>query len=162
MNNQLLLLIKKRTDTLIKQTKTKPQETLEFEMIRSKQTFSFNPPINLVGEGKWLLGVASLECTISVFNITNENNSFSIIIPGHYPTEFAEKTIDDFKKLIELISLELHIKEIRKRGNKIKIGDNEYKLSDFNTQKSEVLEELRNVIYNDHEDLVYRMQLTYE
>ena len=76
MNNELLLLIKKHTDTLIEQTKTKPQETLEFEMTRSKQTFWFNHPINLVDEGKWLLGVTSLECTNSVFNITNENNSF--------------------------------------------------------------------------------------
>ena len=36
------------------------------------QTFSFNPPINLVVEGKWLLAVSSLECTNSVFIITNE------------------------------------------------------------------------------------------
>ena len=59
--NELLLLIKKHTDTLIEQTKTKSQETLEFKLIRSKQTFLFNPPINLVEEGKWLLGVTSLE-----------------------------------------------------------------------------------------------------
>ena len=58
MNNELLLLIKKHTDTLIEQTKTKPQETLEFEMNKKMQTFSFNPPINLVEEGKWLLGVS--------------------------------------------------------------------------------------------------------
>ena len=32
MTNELVLLIKKQTDTLIQQTKTKPQETLEFEM----------------------------------------------------------------------------------------------------------------------------------
>ena len=56
MINELLLLTKKHTDTLIQQTKTKPQETLEFKMIRSKQTFLFNPPINLVEKGKWLLG----------------------------------------------------------------------------------------------------------
>ena len=46
MNNELLLLIKKHTDTLIQQTKTKPQETLEFKMIQSEQRFLFNPPIN--------------------------------------------------------------------------------------------------------------------
>ena len=74
MNNELLLLIKKHTDTLIEQTKTKPQETLEFKMNKQTQKFSFNPPINLIEEGKWLLGVTSLECTNSVFNITNENN----------------------------------------------------------------------------------------
>ena len=161
MNNELLLLIKKHTDVLIQQTKTKPQETLEFKMDKQMQTFSFNPPINLVEEGKWLLAVSSLECTNSVFNITNENNSFSIIIPGHYKTEFAEKVITDLNKLLELRSLELHVEEVRKRGNKLKIGDKEYKLSDFDTFKEEILEELRKVKYNDLEDLVYRMQLTY-
>ena len=76
MNNELLLLIKKHTDTLIEQTKTRAQETLEFEMNKQMQTFSFNPPINLVEEGKWLLTVSSFECINFVFNITNENNSF--------------------------------------------------------------------------------------
>ena len=50
---------------------------------------------------------------------------------------------------------------MRKRGNIIKIADNEYKLSDFDTQKDEILEELRKVKYNDLRDLIYRMQLTY-
>ena len=161
MKNELLLLIKKHTDTLIEQTKTKPQETLEFKMNKQMQTFSFNPPINLFEEGKWLLAVSSFECTNSVFNITNENNSFSIIIPGHYKTEFAEKVINDLNKLYELKSLELHVEEVRKRGNKIKIADNEYELSDFDTQKNEILEKLGKVKYNDLRDLIYRMQLTY-
>ena len=162
MNNELLLLIKKHTDTLIEQTKTKPQETLEFKMNKQMQTFSFNPPINLVEEGKWLMGVSSFECTNSVYNITNENNSFSIIIPGHYETEFAEKIIDDLNKLLELKSLELHVEEVRKRGNIIKIGGKEYKLSDFDNQKYEILEELKKVGYNDLKDLVYRMRLSYD
>ena len=79
------------------------------------QTFLFNPPTNLVEEGKWLLGVSSFECTNSVFNITNGNNSFSIIIPGHYETEFAEKIINDINKLLELKSIELHVEEVKKR-----------------------------------------------
>ena len=161
MNNELLLLIKKHTDTLIEQTKTKPQETLEFMMYKQMQTFSFNPPINLIEEGKWLIAVSSFECTNSVFNITDENNSFSIIIPGHYETESAEKTIDELNKLLEPKSLELHVAEVRERGNILKIGDNEYKLSDFDIQKHEILEELKNAKYNDLEDLFYRMQLTY-
>ena len=161
MNNELLLLIKKHTDTLIEQTKTKPQETLEFKMNKQMQTFSFNPPINLNEKGKWLLAVSSFECTNSVFNITNENNSFSIIIPGHYETEFAEKIIDDLNKLLELKSLELHV-EVRKSGDIIKIGDKEYKLSDFDNQKYEIIEELKKVGYNDLEDLVYRMRLSYD
>ena len=126
------------------------------------QTFSFNPPINLVEGGKWLLAVSSFECTNSVFNITNENNSFSIIIPGHYQTEFAEKMINDLNKLLELKSLELHVEEVKKRGNEIKIGDKEYKLSDFDNQKYEIIEELKKVKNNDLEDLVYRMRLSYD
>ena len=74
----MLLLIKKHTDTLIEQTRTKPQETLELKMNKQMQTFSFDPPINLFEEDKWLLAVSSFECTISVFNITDDNNSFSI------------------------------------------------------------------------------------
>ena len=115
MNNDLLLLIKKHTDTLIEQTKTKPQETLEFKMNKQMQTFSFNPQINLVEEGKWLIAVSSLECTNSVFKITNENNSFLIIIPVHYQNKTDEKTINDLNKLLELKSLELHVEEVKKK-----------------------------------------------
>ena len=102
----MLLLIKKYTDTLIEQTITRPQETLEFKISKQMQTFSFDPPINLIEEGKWLLAVSSFELKNSVFNITNENNSFSIIIPGHYQTESAEKVFDELNKLLELRSLE--------------------------------------------------------
>ena len=100
MNNELLLLIKIHTDTLIEQTKTKPQETLKIKINKEIQTFSFHPPINLVEEGKFFLAVSSFECTNCVFNITNENNSFSINTPGHYRSEFAEKMINDLKKII--------------------------------------------------------------
>ena len=162
MNNELLLLIKKHRDTLIEQTRTKPQETLEFKMNKQRQTFSFNPPINLVEEDIWLISVSSFECTNSVFNITDENNSFSIIIPDHWETEFAEKIIEEVNRLLELKSLELHVEEVRKRGNTIKFGDKEYKLLDFNNQKYEILEELKKAKYNDLGDLVYRMQLTYD
>ena len=120
---------------MIEQTKTRSQDTLEIKMSKQTQTFSFNPPINLLEESKWLLGVSSLECTKSVFNSTNENISFSIILPGHYQNKSDEKTIDDLNELLELKSLELHVEEVRKRGNKIKIGVIEYKLSDFDTQK---------------------------
>ena len=39
MNDDLLLLIKTHTDTLIEHTKTKPQETLEFKMNKQLQIF---------------------------------------------------------------------------------------------------------------------------
>ena len=162
MNNELLLLIKKHTDTLIEQTKTKPQETLEFNMNKQRQTFSINPPINLIEEDKWLLAVSSLECTNSVFIITDDNNSISIIIPAHWETEFAEKNFDEVIRLLEFRSLDLHVNEVRKRGNKTKIGDKEYRLSDFDNQKYEIIEELKKAKYKDLSDLVYRMQQTYD
>ena len=73
-----------------------------------------------------------------------------------------KKMINDLKKLLELKSLELHVEKVRERGNKIKIGDNEYKLSDFDNQKHELLEEVKNAKYNDLEDLVYRMRLSHD
>ena len=76
MNNELLILIQKNTDRLIEQTKTKPQETLEFKMNEQMENFSLNPPINLAEGGKKLLGVTSFECTNFVFNLAKENNNF--------------------------------------------------------------------------------------
>ena len=162
MNNELLLLIKKHTDTLIEQTRTKPQETLEFRMNKQRQTFSFNPPINLLEEGKWLLAVSLFECTNSVFNITNENNSFSIIIPGHYETDSAQKTINELNNLLELRSqngIELHVEQVRKKGL---ILINDYSLSSLGMFKDEIPEDLKNARFNDLEDLVYRFKLTYD
>ena len=89
----MLLLIEKHTDTLTEQTKTRPQETLEFKMDKQMQTFSFNPPKNMIEEDKWLLAVSSIECTNSVFNITNDNNSFSIIIQGHWELNLLKKLL---------------------------------------------------------------------
>ena len=82
MNNEILLLIKKHTDTLIQRTKTTPQEFLEFKMNKQMQTFSFNHPINL-SEGKWLVEVTSFEATKYVPNINTENKTFSYTIPSH-------------------------------------------------------------------------------
>ena len=130
---------------MIEQTKTQPKETFEFKMNQRMRTISFNPPINLVEEGKWLLGLSSLECTNSVFNITNENNSFSINIPGHWATEFDRKSFAKIGELIELRSVELHVEEVTKRRNKRKIGDNEYKLSDLILKKNDILEEFKKI-----------------
>ena len=157
--------MKKHTDILIEQTKTRPQETLEFKMNKEMQTFSFNPPNNLVEEGKWLQAVSFLECTNFVFNITNENNSFSITIPGHWEIKSDERTVNELNKLLKLKSensIELHVEEVRKIGNQIKIGDNDYlNLSDLDTLKDSIIKELKRVKYRDLEDLVFRLQLTY-
>ena len=83
------------------------------------ETISFNPTKKLFEEGKWLIGVTSFECTNSVFNMTNENHSFSITIPGHWETRSAEKTIDELNNLLELRShnsIELHVEKVRIKG----------------------------------------------
>ena len=76
MNNKFLLSIKKHTDTFIEQTKTKPEETLEFQLAKQLENLYFSPPINLFEYGKWLFGVNSFEAIKPVFNITNESHIF--------------------------------------------------------------------------------------
>ena len=144
MKNELLLSIKKHTNILIEQTKTRPEEALEVKKKKQMQNFSFIPPINLVEGGKWLLGVTSYECTISVFKKTNENNSFSITIPGHWVSKSAEKTIGKLNELLDLRSqngIELHVEQVRKKG---KILINDHSLSSPGTFKIEILEKIKN------------------
>ena len=117
-------------------------------------------------EGNWLLAVTFFEATNPVFNIIVEHNGFSIIIPGPWriPNYLEDGVINKLKNLLKLRcqkDIELHVKEIRKRGKQLKVGDEEYKLSDFDTFKKEKLGELKSNKYHDLEDLVYRMGLTY-
>ena len=49
----LLLSITKNCETLIEQTHKKPQETLEFKMIKPRETFHFKPPIQIHGD--WMI-----------------------------------------------------------------------------------------------------------
>ena len=55
----LILSITKICQTLVDQTCKRPEETLEFKMVKSKETIHFNPPI-LVKED-WMLGLIDLE-----------------------------------------------------------------------------------------------------
>ena len=68
------------------------------------ETFSLNPPKNLSEEGKWLMAVTSLEAINFVFNITNENNNFSISAPRYWSSRGDAETIHKLQKLIELRS----------------------------------------------------------
>ena len=89
-------------------------------MNKQRQSFSFNPPINLFEEGKWLLGVTLFDCTNFVFNISVENNSFANNIRGHWNSNLAERTIHELNKLLDLKSqnnIDLHVKEVRKNKN---------------------------------------------
>ena len=94
----LLLSITKNCETLIEQTHTKPQETLEVKMVKPRETFHFKPPIQI--KGNWMIGLTDLEVYNSIFNITEENNKFEIY---KFPDEKAggityEKVRDENEK----------------------------------------------------------------
>ena len=72
----LLLSITKNCETLIEQTHRKAEETLEFKMIKPRETFHFKPPIQFKGD--WMIGLTDLEIYNSIFNITEENNKLEI------------------------------------------------------------------------------------
>ena len=98
----LLLSITKNCETLIEQTHKKPEETLEFKMIKPKETFHFRPPIQV--EGDWMIGLTDLELYNSIFNITEENNKFELY---KFPDEKAggityEKVRDEIEKDLDV------------------------------------------------------------
>ena len=108
------------------------------------------------------LAVTSFEAMNSVFNKTDENNSFSISTPGNRSSRDGAETIHKLQKLLELRSendIENYVEEVIKRGNQRKTGDKEYKLSDVDTRKNEIVENIEIIQNNDREDMVFRMQL---
>ena len=120
--------------------------------------------MNPVEEGKWLLGVISFECTNSVFNLTVENNSFSILAPDHWNSEDGEEPINKLIELLELRSendIKLHVKEVRRRGSSIEVENSGYNLAGFDHFKSEIVQGFKKVKYKDLDDMVFKMQLTY-
>ena len=79
------------------------------------ETFSSNPSIKLFEEGKWLLAVTSFEASNFVFNVTDENNSFSITTPANWSSEIVEAIINQLNELSERRSEndnELHVKNV--------------------------------------------------
>ena len=72
----LLLSITKNCEKLVEQTHRKTEETLEFKMNKSRETFHFKPPIQI--NGNWMIGLTDLEVYNSIFNITEENNKFEL------------------------------------------------------------------------------------
>ena len=98
----LLLSITKNCEKLVEQTHRKPEETLEFKMLKSREIFHFSPPIHTKGD--WMLGLIDLEVYNSIFNITKENNKFEL-----YMDSFDEFSFEELKDEIEEI---LNIPEI--------------------------------------------------
>ena len=73
---------------------------LEFELTKPSETFHFNPPVE--GNEDWMLGLTSLEVSISVFNITEENNKFALFTDLS-DSDFSFSELKD--KVAEVLSL---------------------------------------------------------
>ena len=72
----LLLSVTKNCQTPIEQTHRKPEETLEFKMIKPRKIFHFTPLIHIKGD--WMIGLVDLEVYNPIFNITKEINKFEL------------------------------------------------------------------------------------
>ena len=98
----LLISITKNCDTLVEQTHRKPEESLEFKMIKPRETFHFRPPIQIKGD--WMIGLTDLEVYNSIFIITEENNKLQLY---KFPDEKAggvryEKVRDEIERDLDI------------------------------------------------------------
>ena len=98
----LLLSITKNCEKLVEQTHRKPEEKLEYKMLKPREIFHFTPPIHTKGD--WMLGLIDLEIYNSIYNITKENNKFEL-----YTDTFNEFSFEELKDEVEEI---LNIPEI--------------------------------------------------
>ena len=98
----LLLSITENCETHTDQFHTKPQDTLEFKMIKQRETFPFIPPISI--EGSCMIRLTGLKVCNSIFNITVENNKVELY---KFPDEKAggvsyEKVRDGIEKALDI------------------------------------------------------------
>ena len=63
-------------------------------MLKPRETFLFNPPIQIKGD--WMIGLIDLEVYNSIFNITKENNKFEL-----YTDTFDEFSFTELKDELE-------------------------------------------------------------
>ena len=92
----LLVSFVKNCESFIDQTQRKAEETLEFKMIKPREPFHFNPPIQTKGD--WMLGLTDLEVYNAIFNITEANNKFEL-----YTDTFDEFSFTELKDEVEEI-----------------------------------------------------------
>ena len=127
----LLLSITKNCETLIEQTHRKPEETLEFKMVRSREAFHFKPSIQIKGD--WMIGLVDLEVYNSIFDITEENNKFELYIENF--DEFFSYTSqkDDIVEILNISAITpYHLQHetiaplIIKTFKKLKLEKNNY------------------------------------
>ena len=92
----LILSIAKIYETLLEQTLRKAEEILEIKIAKPRETFHFNPPIQI--EGSWMIELTSLEVYIFIFSI---NTTFIKI--ELYADNFDEIPFEEIKVELEEI-----------------------------------------------------------
>ena len=144
----LLLSITEKCETLIKQTYTKAEETLEFKLTKQRKTFHFKPPIEF--QGSWMIGLTNLEVYHSIFNITEENNKVELY------TQFLDSEIsytklkDDVAEVLGLSDISIEDLEHKKYGPNIIKTDR--KLSKEKSQTDGFLTKKINFIHSSFRD----------
>ena len=84
---------KTNTGSINEQTKTRPEETIDFKIKKSKQIFSFNIPIELEEERSMLGNIVS-ETFNSNFSITEKNMEFINFSSGYYDDLFTINSME--------------------------------------------------------------------
>ena len=87
-NENLLLSIIRKCESLSDQTHRKAEETLDVKLNKPRETFHFNPPLSI--EGDWMIGLLNLEVYISLFDITEEKNIFQLYTDNFDEISFTE------------------------------------------------------------------------
>ena len=75
-SEDLLLSITRNCEKLIEKTHKKAEETLKYKMTEPRESFHFNPPIQIKGD--WMVGLTDSEVYNSIINITEENCKFQL------------------------------------------------------------------------------------
>ena len=111
MNKELLLLIRKPTNTIFEQTRSHHREKLDYKFKKPIDSFAFFSPINTTEERKWLLAfllvintlvVTSFEAINSVYNVSKRNKSFSVSTLSLWTPNGDEGPINKLNELLEL------------------------------------------------------------
>ena len=101
----LLLSITKNCETFKDQTHRKAEEILEFKMTNPRQTFHFNPAVEVREE--WMIGLINLEVYNYIFNLTEENNKFEL---NNFPDQRSDGV--SYVKVGDEIERDLDISDI--------------------------------------------------
>ena len=74
----LLLSFAKSNQEIVENTHSKPQESLELQITKQKESFSFDVPLKQ--QEQWMIGVTSLEVYNTVYNITEKIYKLQILL----------------------------------------------------------------------------------